>query len=242
VTAVALSAGALVAPVALGSSGPGENRVSVVPRIGIGVVRLNETAADVSRALGPGAPVRHGVYAGDVAYRVGSITIDVGYGNGRVDGVNTNSTGVLIYGYRLADGLAALESLFRAHGWTTLSCRGETFTQLGQGGPGTGIAWRAGILDDVQIDAGGSIGDQCGPLPSSAPANDSEPQWLRFIWLVPAMLSVVIAILRRSAGTDVAAGTVDPDTGRLLPDKALIPELLRVRRERHDKHADGSPD
>ena len=64
----------------------------------------------------------------------------------------------------VAEGLAKLKPILIAHGWKVLSCQGETFTDLGQGGPGTGIAWRGGKLDFVQIDAGGSVGDACLPL------------------------------------------------------------------------------
>jgi hypothetical protein len=138
--------------------------ITVIPRVGIGPVRLNEKQGSVTESLGKGRLVRHGEYAGYYAYRSGSITILVGYSGGRADGINTTSRSALIYGRPLGQGLEKLKPVLLAHRWTIVSCGGETFTMLGQGGPGTGIAWRAGRLDNVQIDPGGSIGDQCMPV------------------------------------------------------------------------------
>ncbi len=139
---------------------------TITPKVGIAGVRLREKQAAVQAELGHGRHLRHGDWAGFYSYRSESITILVSYNTaGRVDGVDTQSRAALLYGHPLQQGLAKLEPLLRAKGWQVLSCRGETYTDLGQGGPGTGIAWRNGKLDFVQIDAGGSIGDACLPLP-----------------------------------------------------------------------------
>lgn len=79
-----------------------------------------------------------------------------------MDAIDTTSRSALIYGRPLREGLTTLRPVFRAHGWSIVSCDGEIYSDLGRGAPGTGIAWRAGKLDYVQIDAGGSIGDACG--------------------------------------------------------------------------------
>ena len=121
-------------------------------------------ARAVEAELGPGRYIRRGGWAGYYAYRSGSITVFVGYGAGRTDAIDTRSRAALVYQHPLREGLAKLKPILIAHGWKVLSCQGETFTDLGQGGPGTGIAWRKGKLDFVQIDAGGSVGDACLPL------------------------------------------------------------------------------
>jgi hypothetical protein len=151
---------AVASSVALGA---GDHAITVTPRIGIAGVRLNEKPAAVQAELGHGRRIRHGGWSGYDSYRSGSITVLVAYGAGRVDGVDTQSRGALLYGHPLRQGLAKLKPILRAHGWRVLSCQGETYTDLGQGGPGTGIAWRDGRLDYVQIDDGGSIGDACEP-------------------------------------------------------------------------------
>jgi hypothetical protein len=164
--------GALLAPASAGASlpltgtGTTSKLISLVPGKGIGVVRLNEKRSAVTNALGKGRTIRRGSNAGLVQYRSATIDIEVSYGGGLVDGVNTSSRGALIYGRPLSEGLKRLRPVFRSHHWSVVSCRGESYTMLGQGGPGTGIAWRHGRLDYVQIDPGGSIGDWCLPLPS----------------------------------------------------------------------------
>jgi hypothetical protein len=150
-------------PAAFAASSPSARSITIDPRVGIAGVRLDEKQQAVQRLLGKGQYQRRGTYVGYDAYRSGSITVFVSYGGGRADAINTNSRSALIYGRPLSQGLAKLKPVLRAHGWQIVSCQGETFTMLGQGGPGTGIAWRAGRLDDVQIDRGGSIGDACLP-------------------------------------------------------------------------------
>jgi hypothetical protein len=208
---------------------PTSKLIRVVPGIGIGDVRLNETHGAVDHQLGAGQLIRRGFYADNFAYRSGTIRIYVSYGSGRVDGVDTNSPEARIYGRPLADGLTKLERFLRARGWTVESCRGETFTKLGEGGPGTGIAWRDGKLDYVQVDAGGSIGDWCDPLPgTTSDGGSNSPGVFFFGWFVVVGLSVGLRRLY-----ELAPGSVDPRTGRALPDKAPIPELMRARKERH---------
>jgi hypothetical protein len=163
----ALLAFALAAPgVAEGLSTTGTRRlITVIPRIGIGPVKLGERHRSVDQSLGKGRLQHGGTYDGYYRYRSGSIAVEVSYDpTGHVNGVNTTSGAALIFGHRLSQGLAGLKPIFRAHHWMILSCQGETFTFLEPGGPGTGIAWRAGRLDDVQIDAGGSIGEACLPI------------------------------------------------------------------------------
>jgi hypothetical protein len=152
----ALLAFALAAPgVAEGLSTTGTRRlITVIPRIGIGPVKLGERHRSVDQSLGKGRLQHGGTYDGYYRYRSGSIAVEVSYTSGAA----------LIFGHRLSQGLAGLKPIFRAHHWMILSCQGETFTFLEPGGPGTGIAWRAGRLDDVQIDAGGSIGEACLPI------------------------------------------------------------------------------
>ena len=163
VARIGLAAGllGLASSVALAASHPA---IRIAPRIGIAGVRLNEKRSAVEAELGPGRYIRHGGWAGYYAYGSGSVTVFVGYGAGRADAIDTRSRAALVYRHPLREGLAKLKPILIAHGWKVLSCQGETFTDLGQGGPGTGIAWRGGKLDFVQIDAGGSVGDACLPL------------------------------------------------------------------------------
>jgi hypothetical protein len=133
----------------------------VFPRVGIGAVRLAEKKQSVDHALGKGQLQHGGSWDNWYRYRSGSITLEVTYDRGRVAGVDTTSRAALLFGHRLSDGLAKLKPIFRARHWMILSCQGETFTFLEPGGPGTGIAWRSGRLDEVQIDGGGSIGEAC---------------------------------------------------------------------------------
>ena len=142
----------------------GSKWITIHPRRGIGVVRLGETKHAVDHALGTGHLQHRGTWDGWYRYSSGKIRLEVSYGtDGRVDGVDTTSRRAVIYGHPLSQGLAKLRPILKAHGWTVASCQGETFTFREPGGPGTGIAWRAGKLDDVQIDAGGSIGEPCLP-------------------------------------------------------------------------------
>jgi hypothetical protein len=158
-----LAIGAFQGSGALAATTVRAGSITVTPRVGIAGVRLGERQTSVRRSLGKGRLQHPGSYAGYYAYRSGSITVLVSYSAGRVDGVDTRSPSALIYGHPLRRGLAKLRHVLRVHGWRAVTCGGETFTMLGQGGPGTGIAWRAGKLDYVQIDGGASIGDQCLP-------------------------------------------------------------------------------
>lgn len=158
-----LGAGVAASPAALATNSPSKRSMTIEPRVGISGVRLNDTQRSVRRLLGKGRYLRHGEWSGYYSYPSGSIKVFVSYGSGLVDAVDTESRSALIYGRPLSEGLAKLKPVFRAHGWSILSCQGETYTDLGQGAPGTGIAWRAGKLDYVQIDDGGSIGDACLP-------------------------------------------------------------------------------
>jgi hypothetical protein len=153
----------MVTATAAGASN-GRALISIHPRLGIGPVRLDETHRKVDAALGPGQLIKGGIHDGAYGYRSGSITVEVSYdAQGHVNGVNTASGAALLFGHRLREGLGVLKPILRAHGWRVLSCHGETFTALIPGGPGTGIAWKNGKLDEVQIDAGGSIGEECLP-------------------------------------------------------------------------------
>lgn len=139
--------------------------VTVVPRVGIGRVHLGERRTRVERQLGPGHVERRGVDRGSVRYRSGAIAILVSYdGRGRVDGVMTHARRAILYGHRLGAGLAKLRPVIRAHHWKIFSCRGETFTFVLPAGPGTGIAWRSGRLDEVFVTGGGSVGEECLPM------------------------------------------------------------------------------
>ena len=144
-------------------------RISVYPRIGIGPVKLGEKHSAVNRALGTPHLERGGTYDGWYRYRSGSIRIEVSYDTngmaGRVDSVDTTSRAALIYGHPLIEGLTNLTPIFKSHGWLIDSCSGGVnFTYLEPAGPGTGIRWKNGRLDYVQIDAGGSVGEGCFPL------------------------------------------------------------------------------
>ena len=109
---------------------------------------------------GPGFDV------GAFRYRSGSITILVSYDSTRhVDGVMTHSRAALLYGHRLDEGLPTLRAVVRKRRWMILSCQGETFTFVYPGGPRTGIAWRSAKLDEVFVTGGGSVGEQCLPVP-----------------------------------------------------------------------------
>lgn len=148
-------------------SGPASHR-------GIGIVRLNETLANVTRALGAGHKITSGVDGGFAYaaynYRSGPVRLEVDYGAAEgalpgatadhVTGVVTSSPSAILYGHRLSEGLAALKPIFRAHHWHIDSCRGRVFTALSPGGPGTGIEWNKGRLERVQIDVGGVL-DLC---------------------------------------------------------------------------------
>jgi hypothetical protein len=139
--------------------------ITVFPRVGIGPVRLGEKRAAVDRALGKAQLQHRGPDSGSYRYRSGEITILVSYDSGgRADGVMTHSRAAVLYGRRLAEGLAKLRPVVRKHRWKIFSCRGETFTFVFPGGPGTGIAWRSNRLDEVFVTGGGSVGEQCLPL------------------------------------------------------------------------------
>jgi hypothetical protein len=225
---------------------------------GIGPVRLNEQLAAVNLALGPGTLISRGTSFGysyaSYRYHSGQLTIEVDYGaaNGaqtgppvEADEISTSSPSATLYGRPLSAGLAAFSPTFRAHGWTVLSCRGETFTQLGPGGPGTGIAWRDGRLDYIQVDDGGSIGDQCEPLTpvshSSSKAKSTPVLQRVALWILEAIIFFGVIRYRQSHARRRGVGSIDPSTGQVLPDKALIPELLRARRRRRTGHPDHHP-
>jgi hypothetical protein len=135
---------------------------TVVPRIGIGGVRLEEPRSAVERALGRGKRIAKGPRAGEYRYRSSALGVVVDYNSeGLVDSVSTTSREARLYGHRLGEGLHALRRVLRAHGWRVYACDSRVFTLLLPGGPGTGIAWRNGVLDEVVIDGGGSWGQQC---------------------------------------------------------------------------------
>lgn len=165
--AVLVPGAVLCASAALAATPTRRKLDSIVPRVGIGVVRLGEPRASVELALGTGRLQRRGTYSGSYAYRSGRITVLVTYGLSRVIAIDTLSRSALLYHRQLREGLIKLRPVFIKHHWQILTCLGETFTDLGQGGPGTGIAWRNGRLDYVQLDAGGSVGDACLPAPLS---------------------------------------------------------------------------
>lgn len=135
---------------------------------GIGPVRLEESQADVTRALGAGHEVESGTEFGEIYsgynYRSGTITIEVGYVSGLVSGVSTKSPKAILFGHRLSDGARIFRSILRhRHGWRIDSCHHRTFTALAPGGPGTGIEWKNGRPILVMIDAGGML-DDCAVL------------------------------------------------------------------------------
>ena len=135
---------------------------------GIGPVRLEESQANVTRALGSGHMISTGNEIGETFteyhYRSGSITLEVVYGSGLVAGVDTTSPRAILFGHRLSTGLPAFRSILRGRrGWRIDSCNHRVFTALAPGGPGTGIEWKAGKLELVQIDVGGVL-DDCGAL------------------------------------------------------------------------------
>jgi hypothetical protein len=141
---------------------------------GIGVVYLNETLAQVTRALGSGHKVSSGAMEGfsfaTYRYRSGSITIEVDYGAEHgaqlgppeeVNSISTSSPDAVLFGHRMGQGVRVLEPILKRHSWRVLRCHGEVFTPRIPGGPGTGISWKKGRLHEVVIDAGGSWGEQC---------------------------------------------------------------------------------
>jgi hypothetical protein len=135
---------------------------------GIGPVRLEESQAAVTAALGTGHEVESGFSFGDTYagynYRTGGITIEVAYTGGVVSGVSTKSPGAMLLGHRLAEGLATFRSILRHRlHWRIDTCHHRVFTALAPGGPGTGIEWRAGRVELVMIDVGGVL-DGCAVL------------------------------------------------------------------------------
>lgn len=168
-SAVALLAGTVV--IARANAGPSRaTRLATIhaegaeSHRGIGLVRLDESHAQVTRALGPGRKVSSGSDAGesfaDYRYRSGPIVLTVTYATGRVVGVDTRSPGAILFGHRLSEGLSTFKAILRhRHGWRIDACNYRVFTALAPGGPGTGIEWKAGKLELVQIDVGGVLDD-----------------------------------------------------------------------------------
>jgi hypothetical protein len=141
---------------------------------GIGVVRLNESISQVVEALGRGQKLTSSTEESDgyAQYRFasGAISIDVGFGPQHeafsgtpveVNSISTSSGAAVLFGHRLARGLAFFRSLLVGRGWRIARCDHQLFTELLPGGPGTGISWKAGRLDQIMIDSGGSWGQQC---------------------------------------------------------------------------------
>lgn len=138
--------------------------VTISPRIGIGAVRLGESARAVQAALGRPRIVTSGLYPGYDSYRSGAITVLVAFdGNGRVDAIDTQSSAAVIYGHALSQGFTALKPLLLSHGWQALGCSGATFIHLGTAGAVTGIAWKGSRFLYAQVDASGSVGNACPP-------------------------------------------------------------------------------
>jgi hypothetical protein len=138
--------------------------ITITPRVGIGAVKLGETARAVQAALGRPRIVTTGSYAGYDSYRSGTITVLVAYdAHGRVDAIDTQSTAAVLYGHPLSQGPSVLRPVLVAHGWQELTCQAATFFHLGQGGAVTGIAWHGTRLTYAQVDASGTIGNACPP-------------------------------------------------------------------------------
>jgi len=135
---------------------------------GIGPVRLEEPRSTVTRALGLGRETESGTQAGETYagydYRIGAITLEVGYSNGLVSGVSTHSAHVILFGHPLSDGLEVFRHILHGRrGWRIDECHMRAFTALAPGGPGTGIEWKNGRPKLVMIDAGGVL-DDCATL------------------------------------------------------------------------------
>jgi hypothetical protein len=161
IAAILIGSAALAAA---GAAAPTQAAITITPRVGIGPVRLGESARSVQAALGRPRIVTRGSYAGYDSYRSGPIAVLVAYdGRGTVDAIDTQSTAALIYGHALSQGPTVLEPILVAHGWQTLTCQGATFIHLGQGGAVTGIAWHGTQLTYAQVDASGTIGNACPP-------------------------------------------------------------------------------
>ncbi len=137
-------------------------------------MHLTEPFTDVIEALGKGRKLTSDREEdeGYAEYRFlsGPISINIGFGPehqglfgppSEVDSISTTSRSAILLGHKLSRGLALFRALLRRRHWTLMHCDGEIFTSLLPGGPGTGIAWRAGRLNDVVIDVGGSWGQQC---------------------------------------------------------------------------------
>ncbi len=163
----------LSAAAATGGTGRETQLVTIHPEgrasaRGIGLVRLEEPQARVTEQLGPGHLVSRGTELGEPVaeykYRSGSITIEVGYGNGLVTGVSTTSSKAVLFGRPLSDGVRTFTKILHGRrGWRVDHCRHRTFTALAPGGPGTGIEWKSGQVKLVMIDVGGVL-DACATL------------------------------------------------------------------------------
>lgn len=131
-------------------------------------MRLEESRASVTHVLGEGQKVWSGNEGGEALeeyrYRSGAIMLEVAYASGSVTGIDTTSPSAILFGHRLSQGLSVFKKLLsRRAGWRIDHCNRRVFTALAPGGPGTGIEWRAGRLERVQIDVGGVL-DDCAAL------------------------------------------------------------------------------
>lgn len=163
----------VMAPAAVARTNPAARLVTIhpegaAPQRGIGLVHLEETQAAVAQALGAGHQTESGVQDGEtyagVNYRIGSVTLEVGYTDGLVSGVSTKSSGVILFGHPLSDGLKVVRRILHGRrGWRIDACHHSVFTALAPGGPGTGIEWKNGKLKLLMIDVGGVL-DDCAVL------------------------------------------------------------------------------
>jgi hypothetical protein len=181
------------------STAAARDLITVLPRIGIGPVRLGEKQRSVQRSLGNGDLGRGATPDRYYIYRSGSIKLEVFYDQtDRVIGISTGSPAAVLFGHPLSEGLTKLTPVFRAHHWTVLSCQGQTFTFLEPGGPGDGIAWRDGRLDEVQADVGGSLGQAC----LTRRGADRNPVVLLVLVVVAVVVARYTSMRRRRSRTN----------------------------------------
>lgn len=146
---------------AIHAEGPASER-------GIGPVRLEQTEAAVTGAVGPGRLVAKGFAFGErfseYDYRVGGIKLEVVFDSGLVSVISTSSPAARLFGHPLREGLGYFRRLLRhRRHWRVDTCHGRSYTALAPGGPGTGIEWRSGRASLVMVDVGGVL-DDCALL------------------------------------------------------------------------------
>ncbi len=105
--------------------GSGRGGAAVRPDAAIGPVHLGEPRAGVEQRLGRGQPIQGQPRSGSAGYRSGTITLQVSYGrNGRVEGIETNSSKATLYGRPLSESYRAFrDRLDSKHGWTHFRCQ-----------------------------------------------------------------------------------------------------------------------